>query len=57
MAFTQRIFFLERNINTQRLYIEIFRIKFYPIQMKNQEIAVKIVCVTQPIFFFETNNF
>ena len=30
--------------------MEIFRIKFYPIQMTNIEIAVKISCVTNRFF-------
>ena len=55
MAFTQRIFF-ERNTNTERLYMEISRIKFYSIQMTNLEIAVKILCYSTD-FFFETHNF
>jgi len=37
--------------------MEIFRIKFYPIHMTYLESAAKILCVTQPIFFFETHNF
>jgi len=33
--------------------MEIFRIKFYPIQKTDLETAVKISCITQPIFFSE----
>jgi len=36
--------------------MEIFRIKFYPVQMTDLETAVKISCITQPIFF-GTHNF
>jgi hypothetical protein len=47
MAFNLLIFSKE----TQILKMEIFRIKFYPIQTTNLEIAVKILCDSQPTFF------